>query len=132
MPGDGIDPKGFDNLDKVFKELAADANISLAAALFASAQDVANKADNLVPVDEGILKASQSITPPRAMSKNPTARITYGGPAAPYAVVQHERLDYDHPKGGQAKYLEEPFLEEVNAWPSRFAGRIKLASRYLR
>lgn len=27
-----------------------------------------------------------------------------------YAAVQHERLDYNHPRGGQAKYLEEPFL----------------------
>lgn len=132
MAGDGVNPRGFDNLDKVFKQIGIDARLSLSAALFASAVDVANKADSLVPVDEGILRASQSITPPKSLGTNPSARITYGGPSAPYALIQHERLDYDHPKGGQAKYLEEPFLEEVGAWPTRFSARLKLASRYLR
>jgi len=28
----------------------------------------------------------------------------------PYARRQHEELDYEHPKGGKAKYLEDPFL----------------------
>ncbi len=31
-----------------------------------------------------------------------------------YAVAQHERTDYAHPKGGEAKYLERP-LEENRA-----------------
>ncbi len=123
--------KDFDNLDRVFKQIGIDARLSLSAALYASAVDVGNKADTLVPVDEGILKGSQSITPPKSLGTTPSARITYGGPSAPYAVVQHERLDYDHPKGGQAKYLEQPFLEEVGAWPTRFSARIRLASRYL-
>jgi len=26
----------------------------------------------------------------------------------PYALEQHERLDFHHPKGGEAKYLEKP------------------------
>lgn len=29
-----------------------------------------------------------------------------------YAKWQHERLDYEHPQGGQAKYLEEPLYAE--------------------
>ena len=28
-----------------------------------------------------------------------------------YAAAQHEGLDYDHPKGGEAKYLERPLTE---------------------
>ena len=27
----------------------------------------------------------------------------------PYARRQHEELDYNHPRGGKAKYLEDPF-----------------------
>jgi hypothetical protein len=27
----------------------------------------------------------------------------------PYARRQHEELDYEHPRGGKAKYLEDPF-----------------------
>jgi len=29
----------------------------------------------------------------------------------PYALAQHERLDYQHPKGGKAKYLEDNLKE---------------------
>lgn len=31
-----------------------------------------------------------------------------------YAVVQHEALEFRHPNGGQAKYLEEPLMTERN------------------
>jgi len=36
---------------------------------------------------------------------NPSAEIGFG---EEYAVKQHEEVEYNHPKGGQAKYLEEP------------------------
>lgn len=26
-----------------------------------------------------------------------------------YSVIQHERLDFNHPKGGKSKFLEDPF-----------------------
>ena len=31
----------------------------------------------------------------------------------PYAVRQHEELGYRHPKGGKAKYLEDPMNSEA-------------------
>lgn len=33
----------------------------------------------------------------------------------PYAVVQHERTDFQHPRGGQAKYLEQGVKNAKNA-----------------
>lgn len=30
-----------------------------------------------------------------------------------YARYQHEGLDFKHPRGGQAKYLEQPFLSQA-------------------
>lgn len=30
----------------------------------------------------------------------------------PYAATQHEQIHYDHPRGGQAKYLESVLIEE--------------------
>lgn len=33
------------------------------------------------------------------------------GYEAPYAVIQHENLQFNHPNGGQAKYLEQPANE---------------------
>lgn len=31
-----------------------------------------------------------------------------------YAQYQHEGLDLNHPRGGQAKYLEQPLMDNVN------------------
>lgn len=37
--------------------------------------------------------------------KTMTVSVVY---TAPYARIQHEDLTFNHPNGGQAKYLEEP------------------------
>lgn len=42
-----------------------------------------------------------------------------------YAWIQHETTWYNHPKGGQAKYLEQPFEENKR----RFLGTIASAIR---
>ncbi len=34
----------------------------------------------------------------------------------PYALVQHERLDFNHPKGGKAKYLEDNLKEQADRY----------------
>lgn len=31
-----------------------------------------------------------------------------------YAAVQHEQINYNHPRGGQAKYLEQVLIDEQN------------------
>lgn len=62
------------------------------------AKDVLRVARELAPVDEGKLRRSGKI---RVDDKDVIVRFT-----APHAFLQHERLDYQHPHGGQAKYLE--------------------------
>ena len=74
---------------------------------------------NLVPVDEGDLKASGRFSKARVSKKDVvTASVNYGG--APLdrltgkaqdlrAVMVHERLELKH-TSGSAKYLERPFL----------------------
>lgn len=34
--------------------------------------------------------------------------LAYGGTAMKYALVQHERTDLNHPRGGKAHYLSDP------------------------
>lgn len=53
-----------------------------------------------VPVDEGTLRDTGRV---RHLGGKRFA-ITFGGPAAPYALVQHERLDFRH-EIGEARYL---------------------------
>lgn len=38
------------------------------------------------------------------------------GFTAPYAFVQHEHTEFNHPLGGQAKYLESVVAENVPKW----------------
>jgi hypothetical protein len=58
-----------------------------------------------VPVDTGALRSTGRV---EGGLSGPAilARVTldFGGPAAPYALIQHERLDYHHPVG-EARYL---------------------------
>jgi hypothetical protein len=55
-----------------------------------------------------------------------------GGPAVkatvtvdqPYAQDQHETMFYRHPRGGKAKYLEEPLFSGYYEWIQRFADNL--------
>lgn len=38
-----------------------------------------------------------------------------------YAHYQHEGLDFEHPAGGQAKYLEQPWMGHATDFQRRFA-----------
>lgn len=45
----------------------------------------------------------------------------------PYAAVQHERTDYEHPRGGNAKYLEGPLKRYAPEMAPFVAARIRMA-----
>ncbi|TDD25053.1 hypothetical protein E1287_37620 [Actinomadura sp. KC06] len=47
----------------------------------------------------------------------------------PYAVIQHERLDFRHDEGRTAKYLEGPALEEADAMRDLIAAQVRRALR---
>ena len=81
--------------------------------------EIGARADELVPFDTGALSRSQT-TSITAGGGVVIGEIGYGGPAAPYALVQHEDTTLSHPpkaKGGSPtkpgtarspKYLEYP------------------------
>ena len=81
--------------------------------------EIGARADELVPFDTGALSRSQT-TKVTTTKETVTGVIGYGGPAAPYALVQHEDSTLSHPpktKGGSPvtpgqgrgmKYLEYP------------------------
>jgi len=74
----------------------------------AIALDLQGKSAKLAPVDTGDLRNNCNADLSKAKGNNPSATVGY---SLPYALRQHEELDYNHPKGGQAKFLEQPFLE---------------------
>lgn len=73
----------------------------------------------LAPRDTGMLRNSAQVTP--ATPDNLTAHVSYN---TPYAVRQHEELDWRHEEG-QAKYLEEPVVRRAKNYQRAIANRIR-------
>jgi hypothetical protein len=67
-------------------------------------QELLARSSQLVPIEEGTLQNTG-----RVVSGAGGAACGYGtGGAEAYAVAQHERVDYRHDNGRQAKFLEQP------------------------
>jgi len=118
--------KGVRELKRILKNAEPKVRLVVMREVNSIANEVANESRSLVPFDEGILSGSMTVTANYGPT-DMTATIAYGGPAAPYALVQHEGIDprtgkeYFHPakaKGGTssgipgetraAKFLEKP------------------------
>lgn len=67
---------------------------------------ILGESQKLVPVETGTLKDSGTVSLDK---QNKIATISYN---TPYARKQHEDNTLNHPRGGQAKYLERPFNEK--------------------
>ena len=98
-------------------------------ALRTGAEAILTEAIDETPVDTGTLRRSGTVTVgklpdsariyeaaeagnemkdafPEKIGKEKAVYISFN---TPYARRQHEELDYEHPRGGKAKYLETPF-----------------------
>ena len=76
--------------------------------LYLVANSVITEAKKLVPHDTGTLSRSGYVALPAWDGGRFGVELGFGGFASAYAVAQHERTDYAHPEGRQAKYLEQP------------------------
>lgn len=90
------------------------------------AADLQGKSAAQAPVDTGDLRANCSVSPLQREGDTVWVKVGYD---LPYAIVQHERLDFNHPKGGKAKFLEDPFNENAGKYNSfiQYAVRQALA-----
>ena len=98
-------------------------------ALRTGAEAILTEAIDETPIDTGTLRRSGTVTvgglPDGAQvyeaaesgnemkdaftEKIGKEKAVYISFNTPYARRQHEELDYEHPRGGKAKYLETPF-----------------------
>jgi len=119
-------------------------------------EDLLGRAMRDAPVDEGTLRASGSAAVyanGRAVSRRgfrevadqPEAPEMVSRPVqegglgdavvgevgfnTPYALVQHERLDFHHPKGGKAKYLEDNLTQQADRYQDNLADHLRGALR---
>jgi hypothetical protein len=61
-------------------------------------------------------------SPPHLGSGNVVSTIGFN---TPYALVQHERLDFNHPRGGKAKYLEDAIRDSAAEHHKRVADQLR-------
>lgn len=82
------------------------------------AADLQGKSAAQAPIDTGDLRANCSVGPIEQKGHTLQTRVGYD---LPYAIIQHEHMEYKHPKGGGPKYLENPY----NANRARYEKYIK-------
>lgn len=111
--------EGLEQAQRAFKQRLQNVNTFTPKALREVAFDLLGKSKELAPIDTGDLRGSGFAE----INKN-EATIGY---TEPYALRQHEELSYNHPQGGQAKYLEEPFVKNTPKYIKHLADSIRKA-----
>lgn len=66
------------------------------------ALDLEGRAERDAPIKEGTLRGSASSSVEKRAGGGVRAVVSF---STPYAAVQHERRDFEHPRGGKAGYL---------------------------
>ncbi|MFJ8992620.1 hypothetical protein ACIRQH_19765 [Streptomyces sp. NPDC102279] len=91
--------------------------------LYLGAEHVLARAQEVVPLDEGPLQHSGTASVDEASL---TAVVSYD---TPYAIRQHEEMDYRHAPGRTAKYLEGPLNENAATVQALIAAQVRRALR---
>jgi len=103
----------FTNLGAVLQSLGTlhkEIQGAHAAELYQSAEIVMTAAKELTPVDTGALRASGHVQEPKIEGGTVSVELGFGGPSVDYAEIVHEDLNANHAVG-QAKFLEQPFMQ---------------------
>ena len=86
--------------------------VNLKRAMYAGGVIVKNRSQQLAPVLTGALRGSHYATKAHRTNKH-TYEVEVGATVY-YAIIQHENLEFRHPRGGTAKFLELALLENRN------------------
>lgn len=88
-------------------------------AAFAAGSHILQVAQSYVPHEDGVLERSGDVTEP----EDGEVTVFFD---TPYAVRQHEELDYQHDDGRTAKYLERPLNEEQGTISAIILGELQI------
>jgi hypothetical protein len=116
---------GAEELQAALEKLQEAAPIQGAGAMLEEAHAIRAASVEIVPVDQGILRASAEVQGPHFHFGSAFVVVGYGGAAAHYAVEQHENLKFKHSPGQQAKFLEQPAREAVTGMENRLAQKLR-------
>lgn len=104
--------------DQVIRSLQQAAN----SAALAAAEHLGDEAVQRTPVETGTLRASMKVT----TDGDGTSAVSYN---TPYAARQHEEVGWQHPGGGEAKYLENAMTAAAPAMRETIATELRKAIR---
>ncbi len=125
--------KGLAPLMAAFTAAGNDAPKFAARALYEEAQEAFAISQTLVPVDMGVLRASGQVHFPVMSGTKAMVMITYGGPAASYAIYVHEippnsggrwGAGNKHAPPTRYKYLEYPVKRYSRDMAARMTARV--------
>lgn len=128
----GIELKGMKKLIQVTERVDGGEQI-LAQAMFAEATTILNESKKIVPVATGNLRASGRVERPITGKGRAEVSITYGGAAAPYALIVHEvppnsggrwGTGMNHAAGKSFKYLEIPVMAHKDKFVDGVRARV--------
>ena len=102
-----LEIEGFDEMQRTLTRIAKNVTAQAKRGLGDRAGAILEASNQLVPVDTGELKDSGIITDVKRRGDVIEATVEY---TADHAAPVHEDLDARHP-AGQAKFLQEPFLQ---------------------
>lgn len=90
-------------------------------AVRAIAEDLLGRSQLDAPIETGHLRGSGASEIDRRHD-GVDARVSF---STPYAAKQHEELDYEHPRGGKAKYLEDNFKSMMPRYEPAIAANVR-------
>ncbi|MDQ0949332.1 hypothetical protein QFZ24_003255 [Streptomyces phaeochromogenes] len=88
-----------------------------------AAEHVLTESRKVVPIEEATLERSGVATVDESQL---TAAVSYD---TPYAIRQHEELNYRHDPGRTAKYLEHPLTEQADNVAAIIAAQLRRSLR---
>lgn len=94
---------GNEAIRKEIKRLARLYPQGLAVAIYKVGVAILGDSLPRTPVEFGVLRSSGYVSAPQGEGVKASVEVGFG---TQYAVPQHERMDYRHPRGGGPKYLE--------------------------
>lgn len=99
-----VQVEGQREIRERIKELGKKYPRAMAGAIYKLGVAILGNAIPRVPVEFGVLRSSAYVSPPEGQGVDANVELGFG---TEYAVPQHERTDYKHPRGGEAKFLEK-------------------------
>ena len=125
---------GMEKLMSALKDIPIEATTATQEKMLVVCLDLSQKSIELAPLGvdyknhtAGELKRS-GFAEVESKGKKITGRVGFGkngSEADKYSLRQHEELSFNHPRGGQAKFLEEPFKENIQNYIAAIGRAIK-------